>query len=206
MSGSDSSSKVKNSVEHTRNNPQVTSARVRTSRLTTRNHVRPISSHFPSESFFLAFLFTLVVLLVPSLFYHISRQVSYDRESSNTTSESSKLQENEPSPQNVLRGFLIFMLSYIPRLSVILSYFYSSIGGIAYPVLLITSFLTSLFRPLLISLQILLQSFIIIPVKAFLVIADFLYPIYVFIGVSCLMGALVGFFAKYTVILFRTLV
>jgi hypothetical protein len=64
------------------------------------------------------------------------------------------------------------------------------------PILAIIPIPIYLLSPFIISSQILLDLFVVLPYRAVSYISQALYPIYAFLGVACLSGALIGFGAR----------
>ncbi|KAF8497608.1 hypothetical protein F5888DRAFT_301686 [Russula emetica] len=62
-----------------------------------------------------------------------------------------------------------------------------------YPFLAIIPIPIYLLSPVIITSKILLDLFVVLPYRALLYISQALYPIYAFVGVACLSGAIVGF-------------
>lgn len=206
------------SIDHDAEQSRQTSTgtRVRAHRLAAatqsqRRHVP--TPYFASESLILAFLFTIIVLFVPSLFYHISKRILDEKQTSNATSSSGAVDlpgDEEVSESNggndALQAFIVFVLSYIPRVSVVVTYIYRLVRTITYPIALLISLFISVFQPVFVFLGILLQGFVVVPFKALVAIIDFLYPVYVFVGVACLAGGLVGLGAATIIHFLRLLI
>lgn len=65
--------------------------------------------------------------------------------------------------------------------------------SLLYPILAIIPIPIYLLSPLIITSKILLDLFVIVPYRAVVYISQALYPMYAFIGVACLSGAIIGF-------------
>lgn len=70
---------------------------------------------------------------------------------------------------------------------------------LSYPILLLSPLpiILYLLAPLIVFLQILVEVAILSPFKVFMYLADALYPLYVFVGVACITGALVGYVCRF---------
>ena len=66
---------------------------------------------------------------------------------------------------------------------------------ISYPIYLLSPLpiILYLLAPLIVFAQILFEATVLSPFKIFVYLADALYPLYVFVGVACITGALVGY-------------
>ncbi|KAA1474516.1 hypothetical protein DENSPDRAFT_841114 [Dentipellis sp. KUC8613] len=83
--------------------------------------------------------------------------------------------------------------SYIARnVSSVLSLFLT-------PLTLVLPAVLYVLAPFIVTSQILLDAFVIIPYRATIYILQAIYPLYVFVGVACICGALLGFGARQTV-------
>jgi hypothetical protein len=65
--------------------------------------------------------------------------------------------------------------------------------SLLYPFLAIIPIPIYLLSPVVITSKILLDLFVVLPFRAVVYVAQALYPLYAFLGVACLSGAIVGF-------------
>ncbi|KAI0251853.1 hypothetical protein BJV78DRAFT_393598 [Lactifluus subvellereus] len=64
------------------------------------------------------------------------------------------------------------------------------------PILVVIPVIFYLLSPILISSQLLLNLFVLLPYRAAVYISQAVYPIYAFVGVACLSGAIIGMGAR----------
>ena len=65
--------------------------------------------------------------------------------------------------------------------------------SLLYPILAIIPIPIYLLSPVIITSQILLDLFVVLPYRAVVYVSQALYPLYAFLGVACLSGAIIGF-------------
>jgi hypothetical protein len=65
--------------------------------------------------------------------------------------------------------------------------------SLLYPFLAIIPIPIYLLSPVTITSKILLDLFVVLPYRAVVYVAQALYPVYAFLGVACLLGAIIGF-------------
>jgi hypothetical protein len=68
--------------------------------------------------------------------------------------------------------------------------------SLLYPFLAIIPIPIYLLSPAIITSKILLDLFVVLPYRALVYVSQALYPVYAFLGVACLLGALIGFGAR----------
>lgn len=127
-----------------------------------------------SESLYLALLFALVALVLPTLF--------------SVVSSSSSLPETVETRKSPLAA----VVPYIPTIGSVFHVSYSTIHALLQPFLTILSLIVALLAPLSLSLTILFKVFVLLPSKMVAELARVLYPVYLFCGVACLFGAGIG--------------
>jgi hypothetical protein len=67
------------------------------------------------------------------------------------------------------------------------------------PLFFIISIVLYILSPILVSSQVLLNLFVLVPFRGFVYLAQAFYPIYAFFGAACLSGLIIGLGARYIV-------
>jgi len=95
---------------------------------------------------------------------------------------------------------LPFLSASLSTLSSVLSYiFWVALSAVAYlitPLTLLASALAYIFAPPILLLRALVDILVITPYHVTVYIFQALYPVYVFVGVACIIGAVIGLLAR----------
>ncbi|KAF8524337.1 hypothetical protein BU17DRAFT_84929 [Hysterangium stoloniferum] len=144
----------------------------------------PPSNYLGTESVILAFLFGLIALILPAFFYFISSQSAEDHAGLNLTMSA------------FTKTPLATAVSSLPTISAAVYRVLAVCGVALRPFVVLLSLVWAALAPVTIVSRLILQVLVIGPVSAVASIVQFFYPLYVFVGVACLLGAGIGLLGR----------